>query len=187
MVIFDHVVLLMIQILEEFLRVLMIVIQFYVRDHEFFPKNDKRTRIVVMKWKEKWILQVNERFLDFLVLLNHASERNSYVIKKEFLMKLTLWNCSKSSCFLFNSNLLTSFSKFNCFCKSLASRKDFITDSNSWILFNNCSFSRRFISHSSNLATAFVRYRSYSSPSYSIEKKNELIYGMIFIIYLNIY
>jgi hypothetical protein len=39
----------MIQIPEEFLRVLMIVIQFYVRDHEFFPKDDKRRRIVVMK------------------------------------------------------------------------------------------------------------------------------------------
>jgi hypothetical protein len=34
---FDHVVLLMIQIREEFLRVLMIVIQFSVRDHEFSP------------------------------------------------------------------------------------------------------------------------------------------------------
>jgi hypothetical protein len=29
----------MIQILEEFLHVLMIVIQFYVQDHEFFPEN----------------------------------------------------------------------------------------------------------------------------------------------------
>jgi hypothetical protein len=34
---FDHVVLLMIQIPEEFLHVLMIVIQFSVLDHELFP------------------------------------------------------------------------------------------------------------------------------------------------------
>ena len=37
-VILDHVVFLMIQIREVFLYVLMIVIQFYVQDHEFFPK-----------------------------------------------------------------------------------------------------------------------------------------------------
>lgn len=35
----DHVLLLMIQILEEFLRVLMIEVQFYVQGHEFFPEN----------------------------------------------------------------------------------------------------------------------------------------------------
>jgi hypothetical protein len=40
-VIFDHVELLMIQIQEEFLHVLMIVIQFYVQDHELFPKDEK--------------------------------------------------------------------------------------------------------------------------------------------------
>jgi hypothetical protein len=38
MVIIDQVVFLMIQIEEEFLHVLKIVIQFYVQDHEFFPR-----------------------------------------------------------------------------------------------------------------------------------------------------
>jgi hypothetical protein len=36
-VIRDHFVFLMIQIDAEFLHALQIVIQFYVRDHEFFP------------------------------------------------------------------------------------------------------------------------------------------------------
>jgi hypothetical protein len=37
-VIYDQVFFFMIQIEEEFRHVLMIVILFYVRDHEFFPK-----------------------------------------------------------------------------------------------------------------------------------------------------
>lgn len=38
MVKFDQAVFLMIQIVEEFPHVLMIVIPFYVQDHEFFPR-----------------------------------------------------------------------------------------------------------------------------------------------------
>lgn len=93
-----------------------------------------------------------------------------------FLMRLrTSWNCSKSSCFLFNSNLFTSFSTFNCFCKSFVSRKDLIVVSNSWILFNNCSISRRFRSNSSDFVRKFVRYRSFSCVNYSIERKKKKI------------
>lgn len=41
---FDHVLLLKIQIREESLHVSTIVIQFFVRDHEFFPE-EKKTQL----------------------------------------------------------------------------------------------------------------------------------------------
>ena len=160
MVKFDRDALSTIRIPEESLRVSTIAVRSFAPNRGSFP--EKASINADKDVTEHYLEQMNDLLILFFRRVVHL-DRVRWKLSFPPGRQRTRWNCSRSSCFLFNSCLFTSFSTFSCFCRSLLSRIDLSVDSSSWTFFRLCSFSRRFTSYSSSFICKVLRARSQSS------------------------